>query len=160
MDYQCSTVGQGIGSGRTGSVNPRHTRTNGLVKRLKKLKNFIPSVDSLPVVYTMFDENGNPYNGTRREYLYDFISDAVSKMSELVVTENMTSAKVIDGLVEKLSEFTKEHARDDELKRDIGFVITGLKTQTVTSRSRVLDIESFEDFESKLYQEIKDYLGN
>lgn len=154
MDNKCSTVGQGIGSGRT-NTKSGHVKVNGLVKKLKKLKKFIPPADFSPV-YTLFDDHGHPYNGTRREYLDNFISDSLSRMSELVVTENMTYVKVIDGLVERLSEFAEEHACDGELKGDISLVIEGLRAQKAASR--VLSVPAFENFEAKLYREIRKYL--
>jgi len=153
MDYQCSAItGERVNSGRT---------SNGLVKRLKKLKDFIQPADPA-IVYTMFDENGNPYNGTRREYLKQYIGDSVSRSFGFAGIADDTSVKVIDYLVGQLFELSNEHPRDDMLKKDISVVIEGLTAKTGLP---VFTLNHFEDFsaafehwESDLYRKIWTYL--
>lgn len=161
MVYCWSVVGQGINSGRT-NTKSEPVKVNGLVKKLKKLKKFISPADSSPV-YTLFDGEGHPYNGTRREYLSKYIADSVSRSFGFAGIEDDTSVKVIDYLVGQLFELSKEHARDDMLKKDISVVIAGLTAKTGLPVFTMAHFDedfstAFEHWEADLYRKIRKYL--
>jgi hypothetical protein len=165
MDYQCSAIGEGIGSGKTGSAKSKPFRAKGLARKLLKLKNFIlpeQRKENMQVTfaYHIVGDDNRMCAVDRKGYLQDFVLHRLEEAADPLYkgkTGKLGKNMLIDKMVDCLLELSADVAEDLSAGKDISFLVKYFSSQK-ESKAR-FSRGSFEIFQSEVIGAMKRYFG-